>query len=137
MKARNRACRRMINLALQSWFLVLGFLLPSAQADQTPHQLNRHLRSQPKFQMVPPSQDNWCGAADNNEPLLLWYRQPAKQWVEALPVGNGRLGAMVFGGINNERIELNEDTLWAGGPYDPTNPEALKALPEARRLILE
>ncbi|MDY0357224.1 MAG: glycoside hydrolase N-terminal domain-containing protein [Sedimentisphaerales bacterium] len=69
------------------------------------------------------------------EPLSLWYRQPAVEWVEALAVGNGRLGAMVFGGIDRERIQLNEDTLWAGGPYDPTRPEALEALPEARRLI--
>jgi hypothetical protein len=63
------------------------------------------------------------------EPLSLWYRQPAKQWVEALAVGNGRLGAMVFGGVAQERIQLNEDTLWAGGPYDPANPDTLEALP--------
>ncbi|WP_425496022.1 glycoside hydrolase family 95 protein [Opitutus terrae] len=67
--------------------------------------------------------------------LKLWYRQPAAQWVEALPVGNGRLGAMVFGGIQQERLQLNEDTLWAGGPYDPASPEARAALPEIRRLI--
>ncbi|MCM3872318.1 MAG: glycoside hydrolase family 95 protein [Pyrinomonadaceae bacterium] len=71
------------------------------------------------------------------EPLSLWYRRPAKEWVEALAVGNGRLGAMVFGGITSERLQLNEDTLWAGGPYDPNNPAALAALPEARRLIFE
>ena len=71
------------------------------------------------------------------EALSLWYRRPAKEWVEALAVGNGRLGAMVFGGIAHERLQLNEDTLWAGGPYDPTNPVALSALPEARRLIFE
>ncbi|HVU25775.1 MAG TPA: glycoside hydrolase family 95 protein, partial [Opitutus sp.] len=71
--------------------------------------------------------------ADNSP--MLWYRAPAAQWVEALPVGNGRLGAMVFGGIHQERIQLNEDTLWAGGPYDPSKPEALAALPEVRRLI--
>ena len=71
------------------------------------------------------------------EKLCLWYRQPAKQWVEALPIGNGRLAAMVFGGINVERLQLNEDTLWAGGPYNPANPEAPSALPEARRLIFE
>jgi alpha-L-fucosidase 2 len=71
------------------------------------------------------------------EPLSLWYRHPARQWVEALAVGNGRLGGMVFGGINNERIQLNEDTLWAGGPYDPVNPDALGALPEVRRLIFD
>lgn len=67
--------------------------------------------------------------------LRLWYRQPAKAWVEALPVGSGRLGAMVFGGVATERLQLNENTLWGGGPYDPVNPEAAAALPEIRRLI--
>lgn len=67
--------------------------------------------------------------------LRLWYRQPAKAWVEALPVGSGRLGAMVFGGVASERLQLNENTLWGGGPYDPVNPEAAAALPEIRRLI--
>lgn len=69
------------------------------------------------------------------QPLVLWYEQPATQWVEALPLGNGRLGAMVFGGIQTERIQLNEDTLWGGGPYNPVNPEARSALPEIRRLL--
>ena len=69
--------------------------------------------------------------------LKLWYRNPAEAWVEALPVGNGRLGAMIFGGVARERLQLNEDTLWAGGPYDPSSPEALKVLPEVRRLIFE
>jgi alpha-L-fucosidase 2 len=67
--------------------------------------------------------------------LTLWYTRPAEKWVEALAIGNGRLGAMVFGGIERERLQLNEDTLWAGQPYDPSNPDALEALPEARRLI--
>ena len=70
-----------------------------------------------------------------NPDLTLRYTRPAAEWVEALPVGNGRLGAMVFGGIHQERLQLNEDTLWAGGPYDPANPEALANLPEVRRLI--
>jgi alpha-L-fucosidase 2 len=65
----------------------------------------------------------------------LWYEKPAAQWIEALPIGNGRLGAMVFGGIAEERLQLNEDTLWAGGPYDPANPDAVAALPEIRALI--
>src|SRR5215831_6014376 len=69
------------------------------------------------------------------QPLVLWYQKPAAQWTEALPIGNGRLGAMVFGGTANERLQLNEDTLYAGGPYEPNNREALGSLPEARRLI--
>ena len=68
-------------------------------------------------------------------PLTLWYQQPAEAWTEALPIGNGRLGAMVFGGVAHERLQLNEDTLWAGSPYDPTNPEARGALDDVRRLI--
>ncbi|RAK52174.1 glycosyl hydrolase family 95 catalytic domain-containing protein [Phenylobacterium deserti] len=70
-------------------------------------------------------------------PWRLWYRQPADKWVEALPVGNGRLGAMVFGGVARERLQLNEDTLWGGGPYNPVNPQAREALPQVRRLIDE
>ncbi|MET0294735.1 MAG: glycoside hydrolase family 95 protein, partial [Phenylobacterium sp.] len=65
----------------------------------------------------------------------LWYRRPAEAWTEALPVGSGRMGAMVFGGVAVERLQLNENTLWGGGPYDPVNPEAAGALPEIRRLI--
>jgi alpha-L-fucosidase 2 len=68
-------------------------------------------------------------------PLILWYKQPAANWNEALPIGNGRIGAMVFGGVAEERIQLNDDTLWAGGPKDRVNPKALAALPEVRRLI--
>lgn len=68
----------------------------------------------------------------------LWYTRPASVWTEALPVGNGRLGAMVFGGVATERIQLNEDTLWSGGPYDPLNPAAgPEAVAEVRRLIAE
>src|SRR5688500_10589525 len=65
----------------------------------------------------------------------LWYARPAARWEEALPIGNGRLGAMVFGRVAQERLQLNEDTLWAGAPYTPDNPDALAAIPEVRRLI--
>lgn len=68
----------------------------------------------------------------------LWYTRPASVWTEALPVGNGRLGAMVFGGVARERIQLNEDTLWSGGPYEPLNPAAgPEAVAEVRCLIAE
>jgi len=74
---------------------------------------------------------------DDEVELKLWYRNPAEAWIEALPVGNGRLGAMVFGGVARERLQLNEDTLWAGGPYDPSSPDALIALPQIRKLVFE
>ena len=76
-------------------------------------------------------------AQTKKSPLMLWYKQPAANWNEALPIGNGRIGAMVFGGVGDERIQLNDDTLWAGGPKDRVNPKALAALPEVRRLIFE
>jgi alpha-L-fucosidase 2 len=68
---------------------------------------------------------------------VLWYKHPAQRWADALAVGNGRLGGMVFGGIAKERIQLNEDTIWNGKKRDRVNPEALKALPEVRRLLFE
>jgi hypothetical protein len=69
--------------------------------------------------------------------LLLWYRLPAREWVEAAPVGNGRLGAMVFGGVVKERLQLNEESVWDGYARDTTKSNALKSLPEVRRLLLE
>jgi len=69
--------------------------------------------------------------------LTLWYRKPAREWVEALPVGNGRLGAMVFGAVHTERIQLNEESVWDGYERDTTNPKALESLPEVRRLLFE
>lgn len=77
----------------------------------------------------------------SNEPpkesLSLWYKQPAKQWVEALPVGNGRLGAMLFGGLENEHLQFNEDTIWTGTPHDYAHPGAAKFLPQIRQLLWE
>jgi len=67
--------------------------------------------------------------------LSLWYRQPAAQFVEALPVGNGRLGAMVYGGIGEELIKLNTDTLWSGEPYDTNNYAAFPHLAKVRELV--
>jgi len=68
--------------------------------------------------------------------LELRYTQPAEKWTEALPVGNGRLGAMVFGGVTSERLQLNEATLWSGGPRDWNNPRAKAVLPEVRAAAL-
>ncbi len=77
--------------------------------------------------------------AQRTEPerLRLWYTRPAEQWTEALPVGNGGLGGMIFGGVPKEHIQFNEDSLWTGRPRDYSNPEAYKHLPEIRRLLFE
>ncbi|MEA3477644.1 MAG: glycoside hydrolase N-terminal domain-containing protein [Bacteroidota bacterium] len=69
--------------------------------------------------------------------IKLWYQQPAKTWDEALPVGNGRLGAMVFGGVYRERIQVNEESLWAGKRFNTNNPDALNDLPRVREFIFQ
>jgi alpha-L-fucosidase 2 len=70
-------------------------------------------------------------------PMILWYDKPATQWVEAHPIGNGRLGAMIFGGTEKERIQFNDDTLWVGEPHDYSHAGAAKHLAEIRKLLLE
>jgi alpha-L-fucosidase 2 len=93
-----------------------------------------------------------------SQSMRLWYKQPARQtdsipygdgkkigtwdggkngWREALPVGNGRMGAMVFGGVFHERAQLNEETLWGGSSLNSDNPESAKYLPEIQRLMFE
>lgn len=67
----------------------------------------------------------------------LWYQQPAKEWEEALPLGNGRLGAMVFGGVSEERLQMNEESMWYGGSVNRNNPDARRMLPEIRELIFK
>ncbi|MDE5419060.1 glycoside hydrolase family 95 protein [Labilibaculum sp. DW002] len=73
--------------------------------------------------------------SQENQNLVLWYNAPAADWNEALPLGNGRLGAMVFGIPEHENIQLNENTLWAGGPHQNDNPEAKESLAEIRSLL--
>lgn len=70
-----------------------------------------------------------------NNPMTLWYDKPATEWVEALPVGNGRLGAMIFGAPGQEVLQLNEETVWAGEPGNNINPETGKAIPVVRQLL--
>ena len=90
-------------------------------------------------------------APDTGSSLRLWYDKPANslakdvkagwendpEWLKALPVGNGFLGAMVFGDVKRERIQLNEKTLWSGSPDDNNNPEAAKLLGKIRQLLFE
>jgi len=91
----------------------------------------------------PPSWDR-AGRSGKRTPVsqkssasVLWYARAAQKWAEALPVGNGRLGAMVFGKTERERIQLNEQTIWTGQPYDPTISGGAKALPEIQKLVFE
>ena len=74
-------------------------------------------------------------AEPEGDRLTLWYRQPAERWTEALPVGNGRLGAMVFGGIAQDRVQFNEDTVWVGQPHDYSRPGAHEHLATLRELL--
>ncbi|NIK75204.1 alpha-L-fucosidase 2 [Paenibacillus castaneae] len=74
---------------------------------------------------------------EKEHPWTLWYNQPASRWEEALPIGNGRMGGMVFGGIEKERIQLNEDTLWSGFPRDTNNYEAVRYLRRVREHLSE
>src|SRR5699024_5742868 len=73
-------------------------------------------------------------AQDN---LKLWYQSPATMWEASIPLGNGRLGVMTDGGVSDEKLVLNEITLWSGGPQDADDPNAIKYLPEIRRLLFE
>ena len=74
---------------------------------------------------------------DLSNHLKLWYNQPAEVWDEALPVGNGRLGAMVFGDPVSERIQLNEESIWAGSPVNNNNPTSLEYLPQLQKALFE
>ena len=77
----------------------------------------------------------WCSfvAAQHR----LWYDQPAMTWTQALPIGNGVMGGMVFGAPAVEHIQMNEETIWAGQPNNVINPNAKQALPKVRQLIFE
>jgi alpha-L-fucosidase 2 len=90
-----------------------------------------HAHAQPSN--LPPDQE-----LQNFDPsTLLWYASPAEAWEEALPLGNGRLGAMVFGKYGEERIQLNEETYWSGGPYSTVVEGGAEFLPEIQKLIFE
>jgi len=80
---------------------------------------------------------NMAQADGAQGPMRLWFEQPARDWTEALPVGNGRLGGMVFGGVEKEHIQFNEDTLWTGHPQEYQHAGAVAYLPQIRKLLAE
>jgi alpha-L-fucosidase 2 len=69
--------------------------------------------------------------------LALWYGHPAWEWLQALPLGNGRIGGMVYGGVDDEKIQLNEGTIWAGGPHDSINPNSYQTITQVRNLLMQ
>ncbi len=76
-------------------------------------------------------------AYSQQQELKLWYNKPSSKWTDALPIGNGRLGAMIFGGVEQDRIQFNEETLWTGGPRDYNRKGAYQYLPQIRQLLFE
>src|SRR3954466_6567397 len=81
---------------------------------------------------------SWARAQQaDDDPLKLWYDKPAARWIEALPVGNGRLAGMVFGGTGGGRIQFNEETVWTGEPHEYQHEGAAKYLPQIRQLLAE
>ena len=80
---------------------------------------------------------NFVSAKEEPNHLKLWYTKPAQKWTEALPIGNGRLGAMIFGGVENDRIQFNEETLWTGAPNDYAHKGASKYLAQIRQLLAD
>src|SRR5271165_6919439 len=97
-----------------------------------------HLRASPTLALLALfGLGSIAGAQVDNTSLTLSYDTPAKGWDQALPVGNGRLGAMVFGGTAEERLQINEDTVWAGEPHDYAHKGAVQYLLEIRRLLFE
>lgn len=74
---------------------------------------------------------------EHTNDLVLWYKQPARQWTDALPIGNGNLGAMIFGGVKKDHIQFNDATFWTGEPRDYNRKDAFKYLPEIRKLLFE
>ena len=78
-----------------------------------------------------------CVAFAHGQQHRLWYQRPASHWLEALPVGNSHMGAMVYGGTDSEEIQLNEETFWSGSPHNNNSIEAKEHLQEVRNLIFE
>ena len=106
-----------------------------AKRDVETHRLDRVARNQ--F-LIPEQELEFSSRADAPDgQYVLWYEKPASYWTDALPLGNGRLGAMVFGGIRKEIIQLNEDSLWTGQPTKRANPEAPRYLEKARQLLFD
>jgi len=79
----------------------------------------------------------FISAKETSTQLKLWYNKPAQKWTEALPIGNGRLGAMIFGGVENDRIQFNEETLWTGAPNDYAHKGASMYLAQIRQLLAD
>jgi alpha-L-fucosidase 2 len=130
-----RRPRRPLTIA-RAACLTLGFLSAlslSAAQDQSPFKIRNQDDRAQAIQAAMPSVTGALNTPATD--LAIWYDEPASQWVEALPIGNGRLGAMVYGGINREWLQLNEDTVWSGAPVKREQTNVPAAIDEARALL--
>ncbi|AEV99916.1 alpha-L-fucosidase [Niastella koreensis] len=96
-----------------------------------------HLKTWLRFSLLLTVVSPFSQSYAQKQPLRLWYQQPAATWTDALPLGNGRLGAMVFGGVGEEHLQLNEETLWSGRPRSYSHPGAAQYLQPMRQLLAE
>src|SRR5688572_3931499 len=96
-----------------------------------------HLKTIFRFSLLLTAVSLFSQTYAQRQPLALWYQQPAAAWTDALPLGNGRLGAMVFGGVGEERLQFNEETLWSGRPRAYARPGAVQYLQPIRQLLAE
>lgn len=118
--------------------LITIFFSPLQAAEKAKTQRSKNRNPDPRKEIIAESTPSLKGQAPAPESkMTLWYRSPAAEWVDALPIGNGRLGAMVYGGVNKEFLQLNEDTLWTGKPIDRNKPGAAEALKTARKMLFD
>jgi len=114
--------------------LILALVAPATAADAAPAKKQAPAKpAEPARPSVPLTGE----APPPQGDLVSWYHQPAGKWIEALPIGNGRLGAMIFGYVDEERVQFNEDTLWTGQPHEYQHEGAVKFLPQIRQLLQE
>lgn len=128
-------------LSIRTTLALSLLILASGQAPATAEPQSSDAASSDKVQavrtIIDPAKHVTAEDTACADSLVLWYRQPAEKWSEALPIGNGRLGAMVFGGLDQERIQFNEDTVWRGEPHEYHREGAAQYLPRIRQLLYE